>query len=182
MKRIFCHLASILIYNKSICTKSFNGLFTHPLSVFEYVIFDKKLLCWVDFTFFTFSFFSSPNNQTKESLIFPFPSFFFSPSVSWKKRGICRKMRNVWTIANFPESQKPVDLSFFSFLFLDEVDLSLNFVGLHGRWLPTFITSHFRMTNKIGNYHFVWTQWPVCCLESSKIYFRFHTETCMILQ
>ena len=42
-----------------------------------------------------------------------------------------------------------------------------------------FITSHFRMTNKIGNYHFVWLQWPVCCLESSKIYFRFHTETCM---
>ena len=50
--------------------------------------------CAVDSTFFTFSFLSSPNNQTKESLIFPFPSFFFTPSVSWKKRGICRKMRN----------------------------------------------------------------------------------------
>ena len=41
-----------------------------------------------------FHFPPSPNNQTKESLIFTFPSFFFTPSVSWKKRGICRKMRN----------------------------------------------------------------------------------------
>ena len=61
--------------------------FLHILFCFLSEIFDKKLLCGGDSTFFTFSFFSSPNNQTKESLIFPFLSLFFTQSVSWKKRG-----------------------------------------------------------------------------------------------
>ena len=46
------------------------------------------------------------------------------------KRGeICRKMRNVWTKDGYFSRKSKMCGK-----------LSLNFVGLHGRWLPTFIT------------------------------------------
>ena len=81
-----------------------------------------------------FHFSPSPNNQTKESLIFTFLSFFFTPSVSWKKRGICRKMRNFTFI-----KKSCARIKMATFQEVKRVDLSFNFVGLHGRGIFTFI-------------------------------------------
>ena len=157
MKRILCHLASILIYNKSICTKSFNGLFTHSLSLFECEILDKKIIVLSGLYFLHFFIFllsEWPNNGK-------FPSLLSSlHNQCHGQRGeVCRKMKNVWTKDSYFSRKSKTCGPLFELCLMDCMEDGYLLL------LP-----------------FVWPQWPICCLESSKIYFRFHTETCMILQ